>query len=121
MVVRRATAERFVSDFSAGQASHHEKEQGISRNVQIEIDKAVNQKRSAGGESGEMQGGSEWLIGLQKLSQRYEKERAEEPGAQQTASETGFSERLDIIVVGMIDDLGVVQGFIRGINDLQRS
>ena len=45
-------------NFAGGQVRHQEEEESVCRNVQIEIDEAVNKKPEAGHEARELQGRS---------------------------------------------------------------
>jgi len=75
-------------DFRGGQVSHQEKQQCVRRDMQVEIDEAVDEKTRASQETGELQGSSERMIELPETLQRLDQEDAEKPGATDATEET---------------------------------
>ena len=89
--------------------------------MEVEIDQTVYQKGTTAEEAGEVERGGERLVSLENLTKRDEKKRAEEPGAANSAGDAGFGEHFEVIVVGMVDDLAIVLGLVRGEDGLQRA
>src|ERR1700730_383639 len=59
-------------DFRVGQVSHQEKQQCVRRDMQVEIDEAVDEKTRASHETRELQGSSERIIELPETLQRLD-------------------------------------------------
>ena len=57
--------------------SGQKEEQGIGRDMEVEIDQTVYQKGTTAEEPGEVQRGGERLVSLENLAKRDEKKRAE--------------------------------------------
>ena len=87
--------------------------------MEVEIDQTVYQKGTTAEEAGEVERGSERLVSLENLSQRDEKERAEEPNAANSAGDSGFGEHFEVVVMCMVDDLAIVLGLVGGEDGLQ--
>src|SRR5690349_12220098 len=96
----------------------HEKQERISRNMQIEIDQAVCEEAATSYKTGGMQCGREGAIGLKQLAEKMIEKQSEKPGAAHASDYSRFSQGFQIIVVRMIDDFSVIQSFIGRINDL---
>ena len=75
-------------DFRGGEVSHQEKQQYIRRDMQVEIDKAVDEKARASHRTREPQGPCERMIELPKTLQRPDQENAEKPEATDATEET---------------------------------
>jgi hypothetical protein len=57
---------RRLLNLCSSQVSHEKKQQGIHRNVQVEIDKAMHEKAAAGYQTGELQSPGKKLLSWRK-------------------------------------------------------
>ena len=89
--------------------------------MEVEIDQTVYQKGTTAEESGKVERGGKGLVSLEDLAKRDEKERSEEGSEANSAGNSGFGEKLEVIIVGMVDDLAIVLGLVRGEDGLQRT
>ena len=60
---------RSLLNFCGGEVRHEKKQQGIRRNVEIEIDEAMHEKTAAGYETGELQGPGKGIVELAQAHQ----------------------------------------------------
>src|SRR5271169_690049 len=88
------------------------KEQSVSGNVQIEIEKSMSEKTETCDQARKLNGRRKRSIGLSQSPQRIEEQDNQEPYAANTAGDTGLREAFEIIVVTVIDDFPVVKRFI---------
>jgi len=56
-------------NFCGGKVRHEKKQEGVGRNVQIEIDQAMHKKPAAGHETGELQGRGKGIVELAQALQ----------------------------------------------------
>ena len=61
-----------LRDWSGGEMSHHEKEKGVSRHMEIEVHETVDQNSATGDQTGQVQRGGKGLVGDQQLFERRE-------------------------------------------------
>ena len=101
--------------------SRQKEEQGIGRNMKVEIDQTVYQKGTTAEESGEVQRRGKGLVSLEDLAKSDEKKRAEEPSAANSAGDSSFGEHFEIVVVSMVNDFAIVLGLVGGEDGLKRA
>src|SRR5437762_41266 len=99
--------------------SHQEEKPKVGWDVEVEVDQSVHQESRAGNYSGKLQRPWKRKITLPEKGKRFEKQNPEEPGAAQTAQRARFNKSLQVIVVRVIDDFGVIKGLIRRVRDLK--
>src|SRR6266853_3393978 len=61
------------------------------------------------------------MVARFQKAQRADEQSSDEPGAAESADQACFGQGFQVIVVGMIHDFSVVQGFVRRIHLLQSS
>ena len=106
-------------DFSGGQMGHQEEEKEIGGDVQIEIDETVHEKAAASDETGELQSAREGLTQLAQSYQRLTEQDAKEPRATHTSKKPCLCQGFEVVIVRVVDNLSIVERFVRGINNLQ--
>src|SRR2546423_6385568 len=94
-------------------------QQRVPRNVQIEINKAMRQKAATRDKPRKLQSCQKGSFRFKQLPQRVIEQQREKPGTAQAASNSGFSQGLEVIVMRVINDFSVIQRFIRRIDNLQ--
>jgi hypothetical protein len=99
--------------------SHQEKQESVGGDVEVEIDKTVNQKAAASCHAGELQRGGKRGIELAKPFYGLPEQNTQKPSATEPPEYARFGQGLEVVVVGMVDDSPVVKGFVRRINNLQ--
>ena len=109
-----------LTNLAGSKVCQEKKEEKVSWNVHIEINEAVREKAEAGNKDRKLEGGSKSSVGLRQAPERMEKQKSQEPKATQATRNTSFCKGLEIIVVSVIDDLSVIQGFISRKDKLQR-
>src|SRR5277367_3193796 len=110
-----------LPNLRCGQTSHQKKEEGVRRNVQIKIDEAVGEKSQTSYQRGELNGGRKGACCLRETPKRIEKKNAKKPDTTQAANNACLRESFEIVIVGMVDDLSIVERFVRGEDKLQRA
>src|SRR6266849_4793819 len=108
-----------TENVGSGEISHEEEEQGVARDVKIEIDQTVHEEAGASDESRKMESGGERLVLQEQATEGTKEQNTEKPGAARGASDSGFRQSFEVIVVGVIDNFCVVLGFVGGENGLQ--
>src|SRR5229473_2700057 len=81
----------------------------------------MGEKADAADEAGEVQGGCKRCIGTQNPAEGIKQQHAEKPRAAQAARYASLRQRFEVIVVGVIDDLAVIEGFVGRENGLERA
>src|SRR6266851_5091794 len=104
---------------ASGEISHKEKKQGVARDVEIEIDQTVHEEADATDKTRKMESEGEGLVLQEHTTERTKKQSAEKPGAARNTDDSGFGQSFEVIIVCVIDNFGVVQGFVRWENSLQ--
>src|SRR4029077_4120342 len=66
-----------------------------------------------------MESGGEGLVLQEQATERTKKQSTEKPGATPGASDSGFGQRFEVVVVGVIDNSCVEVGFVGRENGLQ--
>jgi hypothetical protein len=96
-------------DVGGRQVSHQEKKKRVRGDVQVEIDEAMHEEAGASQQAGELQGPWKRMMGLAQFFEGFEEQDAEKPGTTEAAEKSGFGKGLEVIVVGVVDDLAVVE------------
>src|SRR6266436_10036596 len=97
-----------TENVGSGEICHQKKEQGVARDVEIEIDKTMHEKAGAGDQTRKMESGGEGLVLQKQAPERMKEQCTEKPGAARAADNSGFGQSLEVVVVRVIDDLCVV-------------
>ena len=113
-----AVGRRRRGNRTGGEMRHEEKKDGVRRYMKVEIHETVYQKATTANKAGEVQRGSKGLVALQQLTQRNEVKNAEEGTTAEAASDAGFCQTLEVVVVRVIDNFSIVVGFVGGENGL---
>ena len=121
MTPMRGCFRRDLLNPRSGQMRHEKKQQEIGRYVKVEIHQHMNQESRARDYAGELQGARKGMIKLPQPQQGLAQEYRQEPSAADSSQQTCFRQRLQIVVVGMVDNLSVVKRFIGWIYDLKRA
>src|ERR1700736_2234080 len=108
-----------TENVGCGEISHQKKEQGVARDVEVEIDQTVHEKAGTSDEARKMESGGEGLVLQEQATERTKKQSTEKPGATRGASDSGFGQGFEVVVVGVIDNSCVVVGFVGRENGLQ--
>src|SRR6266852_947351 len=103
------------------QISQQKEEQKICGNVQVEVHHAMGEKADAADEAGEVQGGCKRCIGTQNPAGGIKQQHTEKPRAAQAARYASLRQRFEVVVVGVIDELAVIEGFVGRENGLERA
>src|SRR5690348_12230336 len=98
---------------------HQEEKPKVGRDVEVEVDQSMHEESCARNSSRKLQSPWKREIPLPEQGKRFEKQNPEQPGAAQSAQHARFGKGFQIIVVRVIDDLGVIKGFIGRIHDLE--
>ena len=110
---------RRLLNVCGGQMSHEKKQQGICRNVQIEIDEAMHEEAAASDKTGELQGPGKRIVELAQALHGLGQQDADKPDAAKATGYARLCETLEIVVVCVIDCFPVVERFIRRKNRLE--
>src|SRR5258708_40376615 len=86
----------------------------------MKVDQAVHQQTPATGPSAQAKSIREGMVARFQKAQRADEQSSDEPGAAESADQACFGQGFQVIVVGMIHDFSVVQGFLRRIHLMQR-
>ncbi len=78
----------------------------------------MHQEASTGHQAGELQSSGKGLVQLAHPSQRFSEQHTQKPSTTESSKNSGFGEGLEVVVVRVIDDSPIVEGFVRRINDL---
>src|SRR5438445_12715605 len=98
-----------LANLDRSQVSHEEKQEGIGWDVQVEVDKTVNQNSGASHQAGELQRPGKRVIDIAQPLYGLPKQDTQKPGTTERSEQTRFGEGLEIVVVGMVDDFSVVK------------
>src|SRR5262249_51522477 len=108
-------------NFSGSEQAHQQKKQEGGRNVQVEVHKTVHQQPAARGPAAQSQGICERVAFCLKEAQGAEDQDSQKPSAAESADDTRFGERLQVVIVRVIHNLPIVESFIRRIYLLESS
>ena len=107
-----------VGDSEVG---HEEEEQGVGRNVKVEIDEAMNEKTTTADQTGELQSAGERMIELAGALQGSQEQNTQEPRATEPAKNARVREGFEIVIVRVVYDFSVEKGFVGRKDDLERA
>jgi hypothetical protein len=96
-------------------------EQSVSGNVEIEVNKAMDEKTETANKSGQLEGDHKSRRRLEQTPPGLKQPNAEERCTKEAAKNPSLGKSLQIVVVGMIDDLAVVESLIPRIDCLESS
>jgi len=94
--------------------SHKKEQQGVGRDVQVEISKTMQQKSQTRSQSGEMKNGNKRTIREAQTLPALYQQNSQEPGAAGASENARFGQRFQVVVVRMIHNLAIVVGLIFG-------
>ena len=106
-------------DLGSGQMRHEQEQKKIRRDMQIEIDETMHEKAAACDQPGELQSASKGMIQLAQSHQGLAEKDAQEPSATKPSEKAGLRQGLEVVVVRVVDNLSIVERFVREIDDLQ--
>src|SRR5260370_41313006 len=81
-----------------GEISHEEKEQGVARDMKIEIDQTVHEKAGASDESRKMESGGEGRVLQEQATEGTKEQNSEKPGAARGGSAYSIRQSFEVIV-----------------------
>src|SRR5690348_10160377 len=120
MVVEASRWDRgSLFDLRGRQMSHQQEKPKVGRNVEVEINQSVNEECRARHNPRKLQSPWKRKITLPEKRERLEKQNREEPGAAETAQGARFCKGLQVIIVGVVDDFGVIKSFVGWVRDSQ--
>src|SRR6266581_5173103 len=100
---------------------HEKKQQSIGGDVQVEIDETMHEKASCCDQFRELQDPCKGITELKQALEGHAQQGDDKPGTTKASEKSRLGKGLKVIVVGMVDNLSVVERLVGRIDDLQRT
>ncbi len=108
-------------NLGGGQVGREKEEQSVGWNVEIEVNKAVDEKPDTANKCCQMERDSKNRRRLEQTPPRLKQPNAEEGRAEKATENSCFGKSFHIVVVRVIDHFAVKEGFILRIDCLESS